>query len=119
MGRQRIRVLPPGRRWCLHCGVLMACKPRGLCDGCYKRSGVKLGYPVSGSGFARRSLPDRTGAAPLPTEPTGQPVGSEARFLVLEERAARGEQLAHPDDSLYRVDRPGEKFRDARGGRDL
>lgn len=104
-GKPRTKVLPPGRSWCLHCTEMMACKPRGLCDGCYKRSGVKFGYPVSSSKMARRCLPDRAGEAPLPAEPTTAPVGSEARFRVLEERAERGERLDHPKDTLVRDDK--------------
>ena len=37
--------------------------------------------------------------APLPTQSTEHAIGSAERLAVYEGRAARGEQLHHPDDS--------------------
>jgi hypothetical protein len=37
--------------------------------------------------------------APLPACPTEAPIGSPERLAIYEARAARGEQLHHPDDS--------------------
>ena len=37
--------------------------------------------------------------APLPALSTDTPIGSDDRLAIYEARAARGEQLHHPDDS--------------------
>jgi hypothetical protein len=51
--------------------------------------------------------------APLPACPTEAPIGSPERLAIYEARAARGEQLHHPDDSR-RIHSPEAETRRAR-----
>jgi hypothetical protein len=69
-----------------------------LCWGCYNTPGVRDLYR-STSKFASRKV--GLGHAPgrLPAEPTSAPPGSEAKVQVMCERAARRENLFHPDDA--------------------
>lgn len=87
------------RTMCIHCHKRLITRPRQLCRGCYYSPGLRERYPPKivntdsrGSGIAnKRTLP-------LPPEPTQTRPGSEERILVLQDRAAKGFQLWHPDD---------------------
>lgn len=79
---------------CVHCRVWKAGRPRGLCNGCYSDLDVRNLYPSGGSA----SEADFCGAAPLPDEPTSAAPSTVAKLLVMAARAARKQQLFHPDD---------------------
>lgn len=81
---------------CRHCHRKEVIRPRGLCWTCYYTPGLKDHYP-STSMFARRGV-GIDGRGQIPAEPTDAPPGSEDKIRVMEERAARGESLFHPDD---------------------
>lgn len=90
----------PGDVRCLHC---RRNKPqrhkRGLCFRCYHHEpGVRSQYPTSGSKYARRGIGHGGGLNP-PDEPTAAVPGSEAKVAVLEQRAAAGLRLWHPEDA--------------------
>ncbi len=82
---------------CRHCGRYVVSRPRGLCHRCYYAPGVKECYPPTAPN-ARRGVPDGHGTRPLPAKPTRAFPGSAAKLRVLEERAAAGVTLWHPDD---------------------
>jgi hypothetical protein len=85
---------------CRHCGrVLLAAYARRLCKPCHRSPAVRDRYPAAGP-FARRGvgLGHRVHAPP-PDCPTDARPGSEAKILVLIDRAARGQQLFHPADA--------------------
>jgi len=89
----------PVRTRCRHCAVRLATRTSGLCRRCYETPGVRGLYPSPHAGrYARRGELDFFGAAPLPL-PTAALPGTAAKVLVLEARAARREQLFHPDDA--------------------
>jgi hypothetical protein len=90
---RRRKCRPP----CRHCGR-PACRPRGLCWACYHKPGVRDLYP-SASKFARRGSGLGSGRAPLPDAPTSALPGTEAKVLVLIERARKRQSLWHPDDA--------------------
>jgi len=52
----------------------------------------------STSKFARRGVGNFCGSAPLPDSATDASPGSEAKILILMERAANRQSLFHPDD---------------------
>ena len=88
---------------CRHCNRVPSNRPRGLCWSCYYRPGVRELYP-STSKFARRGVADRVGRVPLPRTPTSAPPGSEAKVLVLMERANKRQSLWHPADAPMDVE---------------
>jgi len=83
---------------CRHCQQSPVHRPRGLCWSCYYAPGVRALYP-STSKFARRGVANGFIAAPLPQFPTSALPGSEAKMLILEQRAALRQELFHPDDA--------------------
>lgn len=83
---------------CRHCQVVRANRPRGLCWTCYYTPRVRELYP-STSKFGRRGVGNFCGSAPLPTCTTEALPGSEAKIMVLMERAAKRQSLFHPDDA--------------------
>ena len=83
---------------CKHCGQSRYPKQRGLCWTCSQDPAVRNRYP-STSKFARRGVRNFNGATELPPKPTAALAGSAAKLRVLEERAALGVSLWHPDDS--------------------
>src|SRR6266542_1135108 len=85
---------------CRHCNRVKANRPRGLCWTCYYTPGVREQFP-STSKFARRGVGDFNGNAPLSDQPTLASPGSEAKIIVLMERAARRQALFHPFDSIF------------------
>lgn len=79
---------------CRHCHGKPVGRPRGLCWTCYYAPGVRDLYP-SDPKYSRHGLDTRGGDLP---EPTDAEPGSEAKILVLCARAAKNQQLWHPDD---------------------
>jgi hypothetical protein len=84
---------------CRHCQKTKSNRPRGLCWTCYYTAGVRELYP-STSKFARRGPGNFNGQAPLPDLPTDAAPGSEAKILILMERAILKQALFHPADSM-------------------
>lgn len=82
---------------CRHCLKTKSNRPRGLCWSCYYTPGVRDLYP-STSKFAHRGVGNFNGNTPLPERPTVELPGSEAKVLVLMERAAKRQSLFHPQD---------------------
>lgn len=85
---------------CRHCHRYHTTRPRGLCWRCYYTPGVIALYP-STSKFARRGVPNKTGAVPAPAVPVSAGPGEPEKVAELEARAGRGESLWHPRDSGY------------------
>lgn len=88
---------PPARK-CRHCAKNKMNRPRGLCWRCFYAPGVKDLYP-STSKYARRGVPNFTGRA-RPCEPTDALPGTPEKVLVLERRAALGQEMHHPLDAV-------------------
>lgn len=86
---------------CRHCNLKNANRPMGLCWSCYYSPARAL-Y-TSTSKYARRGVRDSHASRPLPKKPTSATAGSSAKVAVLASRAARGEQLWHPDDCRAKV----------------
>jgi hypothetical protein len=84
---------------CRHCGAAKVNRPRGLCWTCYYAPGVKDRYP-SESPNGRRGSGNGNSSSPLAPTPCPHPVGSEERIEEYARRAARGEAICHPLDSL-------------------
>lgn len=84
---------------CRNCQKTKSNRPRGLCWTCYYTPGVRELFP-STSKFARRGVGNFNGNAPLPDQSTDASPGSEAKILILMERAAKRQALFHPHDSL-------------------
>ena len=88
---------------CRHCGR-ERCHRRGLCRRCYSRPDIRARYngrpisPRARQGEQAEGGGDVCGNRPWPEEPTQEEPGSEAKILVLSGRAARREQLHHPED---------------------
>src|SRR5262245_17841287 len=85
---------------CRNCQKTKANRPRGLCWTCYYTAGVREKFP-STSKFARRGIGNFNGTAPLPDQPTPAAPGSEAKIMILMERAAKRQALFHPLDSMF------------------
>lgn len=99
---------------CRHCQRHRVNRPRGLCWSCYYLPSVRDLYP-STSKYTRCGVLDRNGNTPQPSESTKEPAGSLEKVVVLEGRAARGESLWHPDDSVDVVNRGKMKLGHHRG----
>ncbi len=84
---------------CRHCQKTKSNRPRGLCWTCYYTPGIRERYP-STSKFARRGLGNFNLQAPLADAPTDAAPGSEAKILILMERAGLKQSLFHPEDSM-------------------
>lgn len=80
---------------CRHCAKANVSRPRGLCWSCYYTPGVKEQYP-STSKYARRGVGVSGHTLPTPTDTLP---GTAERLAVLQQRAARGERLWHPNDA--------------------
>lgn len=98
---------------CRHCQKTKSTRPRGLCWTCYYTPGIRDRYP-SISKFARRGLGNFNLQAPLPDLPTDAAPGSEAKILILMERARLKQALFHPDDSMLLLP-PLDALTDAMG----
>jgi hypothetical protein len=83
---------------CRHCNRARSNRPRGLCWSCYYTPGIRDQYP-STSKFARRGVSDFNGQIKLPSGPTSAFPGTPEKVAILEQRAARGEALWHPEDA--------------------
>lgn len=88
---------------CRNCQKSKANRPRGLCWTCYYTPGVRDLFP-STSKFARRGVGNFNGNTPLPDEPTDASPGSDAKIMILMERAAKRQSLFHPLDSIFASD---------------
>lgn len=80
---------------CVHCGV-MGTRPRGLCWRCHNQPEVRKLYRAATDNGVPYTGGSRRG------EPTNALPGTEEKIRVLEERAAKGLALFHPQDA-----RPG------------
>ena len=78
---------------CRHCGNPRSRRPRGLCWTCYESDVIRGLYePKNPNGYGP------TGTYRL-AEPTDALPGTEEKVRVMEDRAARGLALFHPDDA--------------------
>jgi hypothetical protein len=82
---------------CRNCHQRKSNRPRGLCWTCYYTPGVRALFP-STSKFARRGLGNINCNAPLAETATDAEPGSEAKIMILMERAAKRRALFHPLD---------------------
>lgn len=89
---------PPKATVCRHCGVKPISRPRGLCWPCYYTPGVLALFPITSKYARRGSGQGHRMNAPHAATPTHAEPGSDEKIRVLAERAARGEQLFHPED---------------------
>ncbi|HEX5270541.1 MAG TPA: hypothetical protein VFW33_08655 [Gemmataceae bacterium] len=87
-----------GKPRCRRCHEGRVSRPRGLCWNCYYRSGEREQYPVEKPKYLPRPESNLRYPPRLPAEPTSAPAGSEAKILVMIERAGRRESLFHPAD---------------------
>jgi hypothetical protein len=85
---------------CRHCNRSPINRPRALCWNCYYAPGVKDLYPSTSPQRQGNGLGNKAGR--LPAEPTDAQPGSERKIRVMEQRAARGESIFHPDDNVCR-----------------
>lgn len=75
---------------CRHCNrPTISYRRRGLCWGCYQQPGIRARYFIVGK-YRGQSLPAR---------PTEARPGTEAKVLVMIERARKRQQLFHPEDA--------------------
>lgn len=81
---------------CRNCKQGPVSRPRGLCWSCYYRPGVREQYLIT-SKFARKGI-GAGNPVVRPTEPTDAHPATEAKILVMQERAQRGEALFHAHD---------------------
>lgn len=86
------------RKPCRHCRNPKATRPRGLCWTCYQSPAIRAAYP-STSPLGRRSPVRDECDAVLPTEPTDALPATEAKVVVMGERALMGCGLFHPLDA--------------------
>ncbi len=86
--------LPPCRA---DCGRLAERQRGGLCRRCSRDPAVRARFPASV--HARRGAGLGCRGYRLPDAPTAARPGSPAKVAVLEERAAQGVALWHPDDA--------------------
>ena len=82
---------------CRNCKAKKSNRPRGLCWSCYYTPGVREQFPPT-SKFTRRGVGISYGNAPLADFPTDAEPGTEAKIMILMERAARRRALFHPLD---------------------
>lgn len=82
---------------CRHCRSRKANRSRGLCWTCYYTPGLRDLYPPASRHYGCRLVDDFCRPALLP-EPTDELPGPD-KVPVLEERAARGLALFHPEDA--------------------
>ncbi len=95
---------------CLHCAkpalsqANMDAHRRGLCRACYEEHAVRALYPVQricrGKPIVWTSLPDLFRILPLAPFPTLALPGSEAKILVMMDRASRSLAINHPLDAI-------------------
>jgi hypothetical protein len=97
-----LNAMPP----CLECGKRQPASTRGICYRCCCIPEIKARYPLAAEkpGEPGEELPEPTETLP----------GSTERLAVLEERAAAGQCLWHPDDrrDFPSVPVPSEQCRD-------
>lgn len=91
---------PPKRKACRHCRVGVGNRPRRLCWRCYESPDIRMRYASESKFGAWGDKPRLRGSCASPASPTKAPPGTRERLLALQERAARGESLFHPDDEF-------------------
>lgn len=84
---------------CLHCQRPRPKKGRGLCGTCYDQRAVRGRYAPGAVSTAGAGVCKANARLPPPARPTRHPPGSEDKVAVMEQRAAAGEMLFHPDDA--------------------
>lgn len=89
---------PNKRKQCRNCGKKYASRPRQLCYGCYVVPRIREKYPADAR-YYRHEDGDFNGPARLPEYPTQALGGTAEKIAVLAQRAARHEQLFHPEDA--------------------
>ena len=72
-------------------------RPRGLCWTCYYTPGIKDVYPSKSKFTVGHGLVVTKDT--MPDEPTTAAPGTQEKRNVLEQRAALGQNLWHPDDA--------------------
>lgn len=80
---------------CNHCKARPIDSPRGLCQPCFKNTGIRNRYKVGSVMSSRSEFESKT---PFPPEPTTAQPGSEEKIQVYEWRVQNGYRLWHPDD---------------------
>lgn len=76
-----------GKGECTLCGIERPIHKDGRCYGCIAKAGIKAAVGI-GRKRGRIKIPKPTDALP----------GSEEKIQILEQRAANGETLFHPND---------------------
>lgn len=95
-------VLTPGPGPCPGC--LATSRPPQVRRRKARRSVVKaMRRARQANGWHDSPSPDCYGERPRPAEPTDALPGTEGKLAVLEQRAARREQLHHPGDVSFRL----------------
>ncbi len=84
---------------CQHCRTRARSRPRGLCKACFEDLRIRFLYPAQ---RGMRSASDTYRQGDIPEEPTQEQPGTEAKLMVMKERAARGEQLGRLGDFNFR-----------------
>ena len=87
------------RPLCRHCHHFFITRSRRLCWACFYTREL---YPPTHKN-ARRGIGNGFIVAPLPARPTLAPPGSLEKVAVMERRAAKREQLFHPEDADHAV----------------
>lgn len=89
---------------CKNCGDLRIPVGRGLCSKCHIKPAIRNRYPLAPSTdkrWSRRSPNvDYTGHSKPPKKLLTEPIGTIERLEQLSERAARGEAMFTPGDSV-------------------
>ncbi len=80
-------------RLCRNCECRSANRAGSLCVACFRDTAARERHP-------RKTIHPPRPSAVLP-EPTDARPGTEAKMLVLQDRAARGLALFHPDDAVW------------------
>jgi hypothetical protein len=92
--------MAPAAPRCRNCTACRALNRRGLCRACYDRPAVRRLYPRDARNAPRKVARDRR----VLLEPTDAEAETQAKILVLRERAAARrprQHLFHPDDPWY------------------
>jgi hypothetical protein len=98
--RARTPAKPP-RPLCPHCRRFVVAVGYPLCWTCRQKPEVRALFPRRRSKFGRRGTGIGVNSkAPLPASPTDAVPGSEAKILVMMDRASKRQQLFHPEDAI-------------------
>lgn len=92
-----------GSCMCRHCHKYRITRPRFLCANCYYTDGLRDRYPPCGDPkFSGRGVGCNGGGKGL-GEPTSGGPGSEGKIRAMEQRAAAGLSIWHPQDAGYNL----------------